>query len=353
MSKVLTKQPVRLADSASIRRAATRGDRSPPIGNQALLRRLQAKLTVGAVNDPREQEADAAADQVMRMADAPSPLSAAPLLRRTCADCEDAAQPLQREAAGSVMAGETAPPIVHTVLGSPGRPLDNATRTFMEPRFCLSFADVVVQTDSVAQESARLLHALAYTFGNHLVFSEGRFSPGTPGGDRLLAHELAHVAQQTGPLSPQVAKRESNRPDSLLANNFSARLPPDQLARAKEDDATRRDAGSQTGYVAIYLAQGDLSGARIDFHSDKGLFRYHLSRVGALKAGEYFASVSVENNNVKFALDAPGANLFDFDYVVAAGQPNPATLLAHQTHVTFSIVDDLAPEFVGHSGQDE
>jgi hypothetical protein len=46
------------------------------LGNKAHLRRLssapvalQAKLAIGAVNDPLEREADAVADQVMRMAD--------------------------------------------------------------------------------------------------------------------------------------------------------------------------------------------------------------------------------------------------------------------------------------------
>src|SRR6185437_10523302 len=38
--------------------------------------------------------------------------------------------------------------------------------------------------------------ARAYTHGSHVVFAAGRFSPGTPQGRELLAHELAHVAQQ-------------------------------------------------------------------------------------------------------------------------------------------------------------
>src|SRR5262245_52070275 len=51
---------------------------------------LQAKLKVGAVNDPLEQEADKVADQVLRM---PSPqpalASVPPQVSRKCCDCEE------------------------------------------------------------------------------------------------------------------------------------------------------------------------------------------------------------------------------------------------------------------------
>lgn len=40
------------------------------------------------------------------------------------------------------------------------------------------------------------MDAAAYTVGSQIVFAEGRYQPGTAAGRRLLAHELAHVAQQ-------------------------------------------------------------------------------------------------------------------------------------------------------------
>jgi hypothetical protein len=59
-----------------------------PCGNQALLRRLQAKLKVGAVNDPLEHEADRVADQVMRMPDPGAAMtSAPPQVSRKCDKC--------------------------------------------------------------------------------------------------------------------------------------------------------------------------------------------------------------------------------------------------------------------------
>jgi hypothetical protein len=90
------------------------------------------------------------------------------------------------------------PPVVHEVLRSPGRPLDAATRAFMEPRFGHDFSRVRVHTDARAAESARAVNALAYTVGNHVVFGGSRYAPGERASDRLLAHELTHVIQQRG-----------------------------------------------------------------------------------------------------------------------------------------------------------
>ena len=89
-----------------------------------------------------------------------------------------------------------APPIVHEVLRSPGQPLDPAARAFMESRFGHDFGKVRVHTDSIAARSADAVEAHAYTVGSDVVFGSGRYTPTGRDGQRLLAHELAHVAQQ-------------------------------------------------------------------------------------------------------------------------------------------------------------
>jgi hypothetical protein len=50
--------------------------------------------------------------------------------------------------------------------------------------------------DAEAAESARTVHALAYTVGDHVVFGAGRYDPRSPRGRALLAHELTHTMQQ-------------------------------------------------------------------------------------------------------------------------------------------------------------
>ena len=62
---------------------------------------------------------------------------------------------VQRRAAGGEAGVGEAPPIVHEVLSSPGRPLDAATRAFFEPRFGHDFGKVRVHSDAEAAESAR------------------------------------------------------------------------------------------------------------------------------------------------------------------------------------------------------
>jgi|GEM_PF-3839681 len=88
------------------------------------------------------------------------------------------------------------PPIIHEVLGSPGQPLDEATRRFMEPRFRQDFGQVRVHTDARAGESAQAVNALAYTVGPHIVFDAQQYAPDSSSGRKLLAHELAHTVQQ-------------------------------------------------------------------------------------------------------------------------------------------------------------
>jgi uncharacterized protein DUF4157 len=67
----------------------------------------------------------------------------------------------------------------------------------MEPRLGHDFRQVRVHTDPSAAASARGLRARAYTIGTDVAFADSQFSPATAEGKRLLAHELAHVAQQS------------------------------------------------------------------------------------------------------------------------------------------------------------
>ena len=236
---------------------------APTLGNQAHVRRLQAKLQIGAVDDPLEHEADAAADKVMRMADPAFDLSpaAAPALRRKCAACEDEEKgAIRREADGS--GGEdAAPPIVHDALGSPGRSLDPPTRDFMASRFGADFSDVRVHTDAQAAESARSVGAHAYTVGRHVVFGAGRYEPGGEDGRRLIAHELAHTLQQGGSLrrAPCRSAAQCAAPVPGDTGNFVAGHEPVQaannaaLAAAPAADPQRALIGAPTPNIAALM----------------------------------------------------------------------------------------------------
>ncbi|HEY4460104.1 MAG TPA: DUF4157 domain-containing protein [Pseudonocardiaceae bacterium] len=86
---------------------------------------------------------------------------------------------------------------VDDVLRDQGQPLDQQVRTEFEPRFQHDFSRVRVHTDPRAAASAQAIGARAYTVGTHVAFGPGSYAPDTADGKRALAHELAHVVQQS------------------------------------------------------------------------------------------------------------------------------------------------------------
>jgi hypothetical protein len=67
----------------------------------------------------------------------------------------------------------------------------------MEAAFGHSFAQVRVHSDGRAGDLSSNLNARAFTVGTDVAFGHGEYRPGTLIGDALLAHELAHVVQQS------------------------------------------------------------------------------------------------------------------------------------------------------------
>jgi hypothetical protein len=75
-----------------------------------------------------------------------------------------------------------------------GAPLAGGTRSTMESAFGQGFGDVRVHADSPSVGGS----VQAKAQGSDLHFAPGKYQPGTAQGDRLVAHELAHVVQQRG-----------------------------------------------------------------------------------------------------------------------------------------------------------
>lgn len=188
-------------------------------GNQATAKWLrsqgiQAALAVGPSDDAYEREADRVAEHVLRMPDAGSAVAIQPTppkIRRLCAECEHEEDPVQPKSER-----ESGPPDVTPGLESylttsrdAGLPLPATARDYFGPRFGQDFSGVRVHTDNGAARAAAGISAQAFTAGRSIHFAAGRFRPGTPAGDRLLAHELTHVVQQSGGgagASPQPAR---------------------------------------------------------------------------------------------------------------------------------------------------
>lgn len=85
---------------------------------------------------------------------------------------------------------------IDTVTAGGGSPLPAGTCEQVEQAFSHDFSTVRIHSTPAADEVAAGLAARALTFGPDILFRAGGYQPGTETGDRLLAHELAHVVQQ-------------------------------------------------------------------------------------------------------------------------------------------------------------
>jgi hypothetical protein len=114
-----------------------------------------------------------------------------------CASCsQKRALALQRADAASTGAARARPSPEEALhqLG-PGTPLPPAAADRYSHAYGRDLSGVRVHPESPA---AAEMGARAFTVGHHIAFAPGQLQPGTPAGDHLLAHELAHVVQQSG-----------------------------------------------------------------------------------------------------------------------------------------------------------
>lgn len=125
------------------------------------------------------------------------------------------------------------PEQVRRVLRSTGQPLDEPTRTFMEPRLGADLGDVRIHAGPAAAESAHAVAARAYTVGQDIVFGADEYQPGTTAGRHLLAHELVHTVQNR---SSTIARTPSG--------DLQISEPTDPLEVAAEARATELMSGA-------------------------------------------------------------------------------------------------------------
>ncbi|MDE2372284.1 MAG: DUF4157 domain-containing protein [Burkholderiales bacterium] len=90
-----------------------------------------------------------------------------------------------------------------------GRALAADDRAYFEDRYDTDFSQVRLHTDAPAAALADAIGAKAFAAGADIAFGPGRYAPGDARGRELLAHELAHVAQQRAGGSAGVASAEA------------------------------------------------------------------------------------------------------------------------------------------------
>lgn len=188
--------------------------------------RLQPKLTVGAPDDIYEQEADRVADQVMRM---PEAGGSTPDSHRSECDVELQRQPVEEEEelvqSKAETSGSAKVAAAHSLQGlrGGGEGLPSQSRAYFEPRFGRDFSSVRIHTGPDAEAAATALRAKAFTTGTDIVFNKGNFAPEHSEGQRLLAHELTHVVQQSSGLEGGLVQRDDEEEEQQFDYTI---LPP-------------------------------------------------------------------------------------------------------------------------------
>ncbi len=203
-------------------------------GNQAATALVQAKLVVGPAGDIYENEADRIAEQVTeRRFSTPAGLAVA-AARVTPLAANEGGIEVSGALEARLRAGE-----------SGGAPLPADLRRQMEERFGRDFGGVRLHTDSLAEQLNRELRARAFTHGRDIFLGRKAADPATPAGQRLLAHELTHVVQQTGQAvsasavqAPIQRLRENEDPEFLrrLRRIRQEANPDDEEALANYDE---------------------------------------------------------------------------------------------------------------------
>ncbi len=125
-------------------------------------------------------------------------------------------------------AGQTADAVGAAGVGGAGRALDPEQRRGFEAHFGRDLGHVRLHTDPVAARGAAVLGAQAYTLGSHVALASRHAAT-----DDLLAHELAHVVQQTrapGGATPAGGSHEAQADASAAA--FRHRRPAPALSAA-------------------------------------------------------------------------------------------------------------------------
>ncbi|NVB80245.1 MAG: DUF4157 domain-containing protein [Kofleriaceae bacterium] len=124
-----------------------------------------------------------------------------------------------------------------------GSALPSDLRTQFESSLGADLSDVRIHTGQESQDAANAVGAKAYTIGQDIHFGASYYDPSSSSGQHLLAHEVAHTAQQRGgsptrqnklevSTSADGAELEADRAaDAMLAGQRATVTPNTSLAR--------------------------------------------------------------------------------------------------------------------------
>jgi hypothetical protein len=256
----------------------------------------QATLLASTSADPYEKEADRNADAVVNRAGY-SPASSTPLpsssrnvsVQRLCSQCHAASKgslPNRHEPAPGANAAKGAASLGAQPAMCPGWPLTKDSQEFFGSRLGRDFARVRVHDDARSNDMAQSVGAKAFTLGNDIVFNRGQYQPHSLQGERLLVHELTHVAQQTSHRGYLGIQRAPLDPANEYAWSF---LSPRHRRSGWLNDTYEETLGAAAGASMDLQTEVQETGApRTD--EDKEVFAARMRRLVRLNALGLMAS---------------------------------------------------------------
>jgi len=208
------------------------------------------------------------------------------------------------------------------------------------------FGDVRIHTGSAAAQKASELGARAFTIGRDIAFAPGEYRPGTPEGDALLAHELAHVQQQRGAALDGAARKRAEiegpeGPLELEADHAAAaavtHLHGGSIGRASLRDRVKSSLNSS---LSLKRCRGSSPTPTPDFkrdyktafntgwpaHSEATTFDATMPSGGPRtpRSRALFTAIMGANAALRAAYDANTQGLRDFADVYEYPDPPPA-----------------------------
>src|SRR5262249_28047294 len=90
----------------------------------------------------------------------------------------------------------SAPDALAAAASGSSSSLPSGLRARFESSLGTDLGGVRVHADAAAASAASAFGAHAFAHGQDVYFGAGQYQPGTPGGDHLIAHEVAHTVQQ-------------------------------------------------------------------------------------------------------------------------------------------------------------
>jgi len=220
---------------------------------------LHTKLQTGQPGNDYERKANRVAEQLMGLPEARHELAS------------DRNSTLARMSGDDIVRGE-------------GEALDHGVRRFLEPHVGVDLGGVVrVHRGDVAAAAATALHARAFTVGRDIAFASGEFRPDTVSGQRLLAHELTHVVQQsrTGTLLVQRQPKPSTEPwltqiDDLLPRKVGLLTHIDRMGQLTDRFTTNQ----LNELIGLIHANAEATTFTRDEAGVPGIFALQDTRIG-------------------------------------------------------------------------